>query len=315
MTNKSAPGAAPSMELAWGNWWFSVPAPWRFFQVSGDYAKGILVLGDQEKPRLELSWVWVTRRGLDPERYVRKFLLKLVNSGKNRPRSPQVKMHTLPGFEVVASVCHDEKTFSVGYCQETHRLLQWVYHEGSKSEVKRMTECISLWRDQPLAAPGRWRFFELDFSVPAGFRIQSATLNLGDMDLVFTDPAVWGTRHRLYLRFAYPATLALSRQPMEKWLKQLLDRRKGAYRLKGKVAASEFSTSSEQWPGLMQKANLHFILRTILRPLSFRMPTYSEVSLHHWPEGNRLVWMQVAAPVQRIESTRENILRSLKQDE
>jgi|GEM_PF-4809336 len=311
MIKKHAPRPPDPFEVGWCNWWFSVPSVWKFFHVAGNYSKGVLVLGDQEKPRLELSWVWVTRRGLDSESYVRKFLLKLVNAGKNRPQSPEVRICSLPGFEVVASIHHDGKIFSVGYCQVSHRMLQWVYHEGSKTEVKQMTACLLLWRDQPLETQSRWKFFELDFSIPAGFRLHSATLNLGDMDLVFYDPSVWGTRHRLFLRFAYPASLALSRQPMEKWLKQLLERRKGAYRLKRKIVSCEFSINSALWPGLMQKAKLHFILRTVLRPFAFRIPDYSEVSLHHWNEGDRLIWMQIAAPVQRIESTRESILRSL----
>jgi len=133
------------------------------------------------------------------------------------------------------------------------------------------------------------------------------------MDLYLVDPARWGTRHRLYVRFVYPASLALARQTREKWLPDLLKRRKGIYRAKGQPVDNEFCRGPVRAPGLRQTALLHFLLRTIFRPLCFRIPAYSEISLHHLEHRDKLLWLQVAGPRDRIESTRESILCSMAQ--
>lgn len=293
--------------VAWGSWFLPLPADWRFFQVEGNYARGLLVLGDEERPRLELSWVWVTRRSLNPDTYVRKFLLGRVPYRQRKDAAPRIKMVSLAGFEVVATLQEEAQTVAVGYTRDTHRLLHWVYKHGTASEDRDFSSCcLPNWRDQPLKDSSLWRFFGLSFQVPEGFRLNSAALNLGDMLVVMRDPSPWGSRHRLVVRFLYPASLALSRQSPAAWMKQLFRSHQGSYRPWGSTQPCRTNAQ-----GLMQKARLHFLPRFLLRPLWFRLPGRAEATLVEVTGSDRLLYLQVEAPDSRIESTRELVWSSV----
>jgi len=295
--------------VAWAGWWLPLPGPWRFLQMQGGYNKGLLVLGDEDRPRLELSWVWVSRKGLNPEAYARRFLLRGLTRAARKAARSKLQPLSLPGFHCSFALEEEEHIRAVGYCAKTNRLLQWVYHrESPEVDAAFEQDVLRHWRDQPLDGPVRWSFFDLDFLVPEGFRFHSATLNLGDMEIVLIDPGHWDGRHRLIVRCLYPAELALARQPISKWLAEIFRKRRGVYRPSGR--ASEVEPAVWQQP-----ARLPLPLRTLLRPLVFRVPLRAEASLHHLTVLDKLVYLQISGPSERIESTRRLVLDSFSRRE
>jgi len=300
----------PTHLLAWAGWWLPLPEPWRFFAVEGTYGKGTLVLGDDERPRLELSWVWVTRRSLNPERFIHNLLLRGTPRQSRPGARSKIQFLSLPGFSTAAKLDGQGKCAGAGFCSKTNRLLHWVYHEGSTGEQDDFFgQTQHLWRDQPLDHAARWKFFDLDFSIPAGFRLHSAQLNLGDMQIVLLDPSTWGPKHRLCIRHIYPASLALARQPLEDWLREIFKKSREVYSASGSIELMHPANGSKD--SLRQRARLHLLLRTFLRPLVLRRPSNMEASLHHVESLGKLLYLQIAASPERIELTRDHILRSL----
>lgn len=298
--------------VGWAGWWLPTPEAWRFFKMDGGYRRGFLIVGDDERPRLEMAWAWVTRRRMNIPRYIREYLLARVPRKRRAGVAGEVAEFSLPGFEHAVSLTIDEQTRYVGYCVRTHRILHWVYHHGSLKQNRRFSaDCLPLWRDQPLDAPSKWRFFDVSFAVPAGFRLHYCTLNLGDMEVILTDPTPWGARPRLCVRHIYPATLALARRPLEEWMKELFGKRRGPYRSRDHKKAPPQPFDHPRGPGLRIVAVLQFLLLFPLRPLVFRMPAGAEASLHNVEDLNKLVYIQVSGRHADINATRHFILNSL----
>lgn len=298
--------------LGWAGWWTPTPAAWSFFELDGGYAKGVLMLGDAERPRLELSWAWSTRRNLNAEAYARRFLLRGYPWKERKQAAGEMRSIELPHFGTGMVVEERNRTLGVAYAPRTNRFLHWVYHHGSSQEDRRFhRDVLPLWRDQTLDAPSQWAFYGHGFLVPEGFRLQRATLNMGDMELLLVDPLPWKARHRLCIRLIYPATLALSRQPMAKWLRELFRKRAPAYRAVGGSKRQPLAFQHALAPGFLLKARLQFLLRFPLRPFAFRLAPCVVAGIHHLEKTNKLLYLQVAASPERIESAAEHILNSL----
>ncbi len=280
--------------------------------MDGGYRRGFLVLGDDEHPRLEMAWAWVTRRRLNIPRYIRSHLLARVPRRQRRAAAGEMKEVALAGFDHAVSLEEENRTRFVGYCQRTHRILHWVYHHGSLKQNRRFIgECLPRWRDQPLDSPSRWRFFDVEFSVPENFRLHYGTLNLGDMEVILTDPTPWGARPRLCVRHIYPANLALARRPLEDWLAELFNKRRGPYRRRDRKKDPPQKFEHPRAAGLQLIAHLQFLLLFPLRPLVFRMPSGAEASLHFVEHLNKLVYIHMSGRHSMISKTRHFILDSL----
>lgn len=298
--------------IGWAGWWLPTPEPWRFFKMDGSYRQGFLVAGDDERPRLEMAWAWVTRRGLKVPSYIRSHLLARIPRSERADAAGLLSEISLPGFDHAVALTLDRQTRYVGYCSRTHRILHWVYHHGSAYQNRRFSEqCLPLWRDQPLSEPSKWRFFDVSFTVPAGFRLHYGTLNLGDMEVILIDPSVWGARPRLCVRHIYPATLALSRQPLTEWLQGLFDRRRSFYRNRARPKSPPLRFDHSRAPGWRIEAVLQFLWRFPLRLLVYRFPSRTEASIHHIEDLDKLLYIQMSGRRAAIADTRQFIIDSL----
>lgn len=300
--------------VGWAGWWLPLPEAWRFFKMDGGYRRGFLVLGNEERPRLEMAWVWVTRRRLNIPRYIRRYLLARVPRRQRAAATGAIEEVELPGFDYVVSLAEEGRTRCVGYCCATHRILHWVYHHGSSKQNRRFnSECLPHWRDQPLDSPSRWRFFDVAFTAPAHFRLHYGTLNLGDMEVILIDPTPWGARPRLCVRHIYPANLALARRPLEEWLGELFSKRRGSYRSRDRKDSPPQVFDHPRAAGFRIVAHLQFLLLFPLRPLVFRMPAGAEASIHLIADLNKLVYIQMSGRHSAISKARHLILDSLPQ--
>ena len=73
--------------------------------------------------------------------------------------------------------------------------------------------------DAPADAPRRWSIFDLDLATPPGYAMLGHTLSAGDLRLALAKPHGRATLP-LIVRQVRPARLALSRQPLDRWLRQ-----------------------------------------------------------------------------------------------
>lgn len=305
-----SPAAGSSKELpllAWAGWWLPLPSSWALLKVEGNHNRGLIGLGDGERPRLEVTWAWVTRRSLKVEHFAKHFLLSQIRRRDRKRAAEQMQKLSLPHLDPVFLIKEENLTRAVAYSSVNHRFIHWIYHHGRSGENRRFfAEAVPQWKDQSLRAPVVWRFFDIQFSSPPGFRLKSSQLNLGDMDVRLTDPTRWGTRHRLCVRHVYPASLALSRQPAHHWLTELFKTSRGPYRARWGSMPDRASAT-----GPRLEARLQFLLRYFLRLLIFRIPGCAEATLHHLTETNKLLYLQIGAPKSKFAPIRESILRSI----
>jgi hypothetical protein len=296
--------------VAWAGWWLPVDPSWRLLRVEGTYSRGLLILGNESRPLVELSWAWVTRKSLNVERFAKRFLLRGLRSGERAAAAKNLRVLPLAGFDF--SVVRDigDSHHGVAFCNRTNRFLQWIYRPDHNHQVNKFEkEILSQWKDQPLMEPTRWKFFDVEFSAPPGFRIVSSNLMLGRMEVVLVDPTPWDGRHRIRLCWIYPASLALSRQSGEDWLKMFVKEQRGVYRSKRR-AVIQTRSGLENVNAWELELILSWFLRFPLRPFSFRMPAAAKASLHHLQEKNQLLYLQCSAKRDRLEDLEEAVVRS-----
>lgn len=287
--------------VGWAGWWLPMPHRWRILKATGNYRSGSLVVGDSESVKLELVWAWVSRVRFDPAKFLQRFLLRGMSAERRSEVLNGIESLDLPHFESAFGVRDEGGMRGTAYSELTHRVLHWVWH-GRSDEANAMDAALSGWRDQPMMDRAGWQFFGVSFESPPGFRLQSFTLNLGDMEIVLNDPSRWGTRHRLTVRFIFPAELALARLPIATWLEELSRPRRAVYQL---GRATETADGS-----LLCRGKVRLLLRTVFYMFCFRIPARAEMSLHHMKATNQLLYIEVCAPSHIMMDARKIVLQS-----
>ncbi len=303
-------------ETAWAGWQISLPSAWRMAKLNGTWNRGGVTFADAERPRLELAWYWVTRRGFDAASYARRHLIGRVPRRERKSGADDLVEDSIPAFATAIRRPEGDRTAGVCFSRDTNRILHWVYYHGEEDENTAFrTAHLPRWRDQPLSRPVRWRFFDVAFTTPPGFRLRSATLNLGDMQVRLVDPSGWGVRRHLCVRPIYPARLALARQSLEAWLQALFRKTQGMYRPRGGKSGQTTTVSTRHGPTLRLEGRLQFLLRFPLRPLVFRAPGCTEAILCHLEQHDKLLYLQVSAPRRHIPELRDEVLGSFPRPE
>ena len=206
-----------SQLLAWHGWRLSVPDDWNPVKVEGDAGAGLLLLADLERPRLGVRW-----KSLSPKADAHAWALRSITeeigalaAAESRPTNDPAWRGGLlytepdpPGRDVFAAVS-----------AATGRGVQIVHHTRHRqgSDRRFADEILAHLSDTPADQPREWSIFDLTCRSPAGWRLQWYRFHAGDVTLAFARR----DRTRVVLRQIGPATLALSRQPLEAWIKQL----------------------------------------------------------------------------------------------
>ena len=212
--------------LAWQGWQLRVPDDWNPVKVDGDADQGQLLLADLERPRLGLRWRRLSKR-VDAEKWTRQSVKEEVGelaasearpldipgsengapAGKSAERAWQANLLYAepqpPGRDVWA-----------GVSTATGRGLQVVFHV-KKRDRQFADEILPALQDTPADAQRPWAIFDLNCQSPPGWAVQWYRFYAGDLALSFANG-----RGRVMIRQVGPAGLALSRQPLETWLKQ-----------------------------------------------------------------------------------------------
>lgn len=209
-------GAYPPSAIAWCGWRIDGPDAWRPLKITGDPAKGSMMIGDGERPVLFVQWRQVGARGFDADTWLsRRFrkLRALPDTKAPRPR----------GVETAAWVREIElregqsKSVWCGYSRAAELLLELVTtnvtgHLDNRETLEQVLPTLSVSGHTEACL---WSLYGVGLLSPPGFKLVRRHLFSGDIALGFKRRG----REGLLLRQVYPAGMAVSRRPLERWLK------------------------------------------------------------------------------------------------
>ena len=245
--------------LSWHGWQFALPQDWNPVKIEGDWHKGSLVIADFHATRLAVRWQAASGRKFDAPRWTQQAIAAEVGQLMLAQSTPFVPGK---GFSVGRLFVEPQppgRDVWVGQSTVTNRLIEIVYQTKIVSRLLRDTILPSI-SDQPTGGPTHWAIFDLSCTAPAGWTLKSQRLNAGDLTLSF------GMKNDVIIvRQLAPATLALSRQPLEKWLDAQQQIWKKMYRASGEI--QEF----EPIDPVLTPATNTIIARTIRRRRRFFM--------------------------------------------
>jgi hypothetical protein len=228
-------------KLSWHGWSICLPARWDPVKLEGDFDKGMILLADLHRPRLGVKWTKLGKKA-DVAKAVRKSLLAEVG----QLAAAEATAGAPPGENWSEGRLYIEpeppgRDVWIGYSKTTGRLFEIVYH--AKHRDRGMVETVL-----PALADGsvgEWSIFDLACKLPGEARLERQALNVGDLRLDFLIG-----QSPIVVRQIAVASLALSRQPLEKWLIGHQNGRKKFYRPAEKPQEIECSIDGRVMKGL-----------------------------------------------------------------
>ena len=218
-----------------------LPARWDPVKLEGDADKGMILLADLHRPRLGVRWTKVGKRA-DVGKSVNKTMLAEVGL----LAAAEAKETAPPGENWSNGRLYIEpeppgRDVWVGYSKTTGRLFEVVYH--AKNRDRSMVETVLPALADGLA--GEWSIFDLACKLPPTAKLERQVLNVGDLRLDFLVG-----RLPIVVRQIAVATLALTRQPLERWLTVHQYARRKFYREAEKSQEIEWTVNGQQMKGL-----------------------------------------------------------------
>lgn len=208
--------------LAWQGWQLDVPARWNPVRIEGDWKQGYVLLADLHRPRLGIRWSTPENlRTFDPAQWSKRAMRQEVG----QLAADEAREHPMADDRCWrASMLYVEpkppgRDVWLAYSTPSRRAIEIVYHAHRRDRALVETVLPGL-RDMPENCnPMPWAIFDLTCRVPAEYLLARHQLSAGDLQLCFA--ATRGRRGgTLDVRQIAPATLALSRQPLQRWLEQ-----------------------------------------------------------------------------------------------
>ena len=197
--------------LAWQSWSLRVPTTWNPVKLAGDYDQGSMLLADLSSARLGIRWRMAGRG--DPAKWADRALRDELGDSADHAGAFAVK--PLDAWKITR-VClasdFPARDVFVGWSARSGRVIELVYNVNERDRVLEH-EILPTLADTASDAPHRWSIFGLDLTTPPGHVLQTFALNAGDLALTFRNG-----RDRTTIRRISPASLALARQPIERWL-------------------------------------------------------------------------------------------------
>ncbi len=201
--------------IAWHGWRFVVPDAWNPVKVDGDYDQGVMLLADMHNAKLGIRWR--TQKRGDPAKIADTLLLaevgKLATSEATDFAMPDPTAWKLSRLYTEPEP--PGRDIWVGHSTITGRMIEIVHHVKTRTNDLIATVLPSV-TDTPADQSQAWAIFDLSCKSPAGWALQWFRLNAGDLTLAFHKK-----RQSVRARQVGPASLALSRMKLDKWIGQL----------------------------------------------------------------------------------------------
>lgn len=238
-----------------------LPARWDPVKLEGDADKGMILLADLHRPRLGVRWLKLGKRA-DAGKSARKSLLAEVG----QLAAAEATEAAPPGDNWTEGRLYIEpeppgRDVWVGYSKTTGRLFEVVYHAKHRDRTLAET-VLPHFVD---GTEGQWSIFDLACTLPADAKLERQVLNVGDLQLAFRRE-----RDPIVVRQIAVASVALSRQPMAKWLEVHQGFRRKHYRPAEQAAAIEWTVNGQQMKGLrrnLRRRRRYFFLWRLPRQI------------------------------------------------
>jgi len=316
------PAPAGTRPFGWAGFLLDLPESFKLLHVKGEHARGHIRLVDSQQIRLEVAWATVTKKNFNAEVFIRRQLKRSLTSVPNRAQrqrgaelASQAIDPLLPGFVPALTVSDPESGHDrlVGYCPETHRVFEFVYRHGSPAENTLYRDgVLHSFIDQPLDRPMKWAFFGVSFTAPPTFGFGVAKLNLGDMQVQLLVRGTDLTGPGLLIRQIYPAKLALTRMPLEKWIAHWARTLSPTWRIDGcghsgrKPPIIQSRTIDLDQQGGGPGARIEVLecrggLRYLFRPFLWRAPKTTRLWMWHDAEADRIMAIQCSHRPEELE--------------
>ncbi len=290
---------------------------WRLLNQTGSYQKGQVMIGTSERVLLEIAWDVVIRSRLNAVRLSDRHLKRLLKAQKLTFLREEIVSVDHPEFTSVRMIEKERLIFVIAWSEKTRRIFQFAYQRQSLRKDRRfLEEILEGFVDQPRDQPQLWDFLGTQWMIPAGYEMEFALLNLGDLRLGFTFSRTWGRKGLLQCRQLYPADFALEKQGHEQRTEYFYSKMAAQYfipkngLLKRKLRYSNFTY--KHFTGIACKARLHPLLRLLLRPFVFRSPKELwTLSVVHAP-ANRLVQLHFGGDRLQADEVLSYVLETLR---
>ena len=216
--------------VAWQGWRLSLRRRWDPVQLSGDATAGYALFADAYRPRLGLRWQTPRRRRrFDAEAAVRSVLVAEVG----RLAAAEARAAAFPNGSWTSPLLYVEpdppgRDVWAAFSPASGRLVTVACPVRRREHVLGGSVLPTL-SEVPLDRAAPWAIFDLNLTVPAGFRLVDRRLNAGDLSLGFADRR----GATLAVRQVAVADLALRRRPLDGWLADPHPDRRRHYRAGG----------------------------------------------------------------------------------
>jgi hypothetical protein len=302
--------------LAWAGLLLSLPEDYRPARIEGGHNKGLMLLADDERARLVLAWATVTRKQFDAAEFCKEKLLSLFDAKAGVSQASLVRVGNNRGFTTMfwAHSKEEQKIRAVGYCPQTGRVVDCLYHTGTARQDLAFTQgLLEGIADQPVDQDYQWAVLGSSFHVPGGLRYLESTLNLGDQTIRFIGARRESLGPVLVVRQVYPAALAMGRQPMEEWLEDWATARGASYSphtrrvgVRFPVVKEPISLSGQEGFAIDGK------LRVPLRITHWWMPKQTRFYGFVHKGVDRMLFIQASGPADELDGWAATVVGSLK---
>ena len=269
--------------LAWAGWMMKIPPKWRPLKIEDKPGSGKMILGDSSQAVAQIKWSNSAGRNFDADRWLRQRIKAVACDATTVENEP-----ALEDFEKAAWLSEagtsktGQRSLWYGYAPKAMLLLEIVIN----GEIDEKTQQIFRFRvlpslricDSKLVT--KWAFFDVSFESPAGFTLKTKRLNVGDMALELTNRKVG----RLLVRQVYPASLALKRRKLEKWVRSYPRKEHRRYKPLNEAEKWEVESFERNIDGLICRGQ-----KRLPFPLGFCAPRFTISAISHDAGLDRLL--------------------------
>ena len=263
---KQKSAGRPMEHLAWMGWDMMIPSGWRPLRIEGEWVKGTITVGDSEGPLLQVKWLRPESKRFKPDRLIASRTKKeKKNSIVPTPPSP-----VSPDFEHSSWLTGSNgntRAVWYGYSPKADLMAEVVVRlkDGKTRKVIERRVIPSL-RTSSIKEGLPISVFGSSFKAPCDFRLMDWKLQLGDITV-----RLGGENGEcLMLRQVYPAQLALSRRPIERWLERMPFKEHRQYKMREEPRPCEIESGEIILKGVQRKGS-----KRLPVPLGFICPRTS----------------------------------------
>jgi hypothetical protein len=269
--------------LAWAGWMMKVPPKWRPLKIEDKPASGKVILGDSSQAVAQIKWSNSVGRNFDADQWLRQRIKAVACDATTVENEPALEDFEQAAWLSEASTSKtSQRSLWYGYAPKARLLLEIVIN----GEIDEKTQKIFRFRvlpslricDKKLAT--KWAIFDVSFESPAGFTLKAKRLNVGDMALELTNSKVG----RLLVRQVYPASLALQRRKLEKWVRSYPHKEHRRYKSLNEAEKWKVESFERNIDGLICRGQ-----KRLPFPLGFCAPRFTISAISHDAGLDRLL--------------------------